>query len=142
MRITHLTESLPPFLETLLIQSASACQSALLCRASMPAAEQSNLTQTCPPCSALPYGDSSATDIVEGEREKKKTREEISALALLSLGGVRGGAASLAIKYLFKGERLLTICLPMRGQRQGGDLFFLLSFFTNKDRERKKIFCY
>lgn len=115
-----------------------------------PACRQLNNQTSHQTCSALPSGRTA----VRGEggnkamepwmQEKVVERERtgrVSVLAPLGEGGWRvgRGSACLAIKNLFKGERLHTICLPKRERRQGGILFFLLLLFflfSNKDKEK------
>lgn len=113
--------------------SLPACQSTPLWEDSVQPAVPSNhtsnpLTLLCP--LKWQWGESDGCD-EESRRKRKKGR--VSA-PVLSVGG---GSACLAIRgSLFKGEKLLTICLPMREQRQWGNLLFLISSFSNKDEAK------
>ena len=82
--------------------------------------------QTCSPCSAFPSSDGQSgnearkSDGCDEEGRRKRRNESYS----ISFSKPGWGSASLAIRgNLFKGERLLTICLPMREQRQGRQSF-------------------
>lgn len=129
--------------------SLSAWLSVNLCE--QPACRQLNNQTSHQTCSALTSGRAA----VRGEggnramepwmQEKVVERERTGRVSVLAPlgeggGGLGGGSACLAIKNLFKGERLHTICLPKRERRQGGILFFLLLLlfflFSNKDKEK------
>lgn len=123
-----------------LIQSVSLCLTVNQHRCEQPACRQLNNQTLHQTCSALPSGDrrkwqqgERAMDAKKKVVERERTKE--SALALLSLGEGGWGSACLAIKYLFKGERLLTICLPMREQRQS----FLPPLLFLQQRQRENI---
>lgn len=108
------------------------------------------LCQTCSPCSALPSSDRSSNKARAkgGKREKdavkresKTEKEERKSFSLRRTqaetqggrGAGRRGSACTAIRgNLFKGVRLLTMWLLITKQRQGDNLFFLLS--SNKDK--------
>lgn len=133
--------SVPPFSETPLIQSVSLCLTVNQHRCEQPACRQLNNQTLHQTCSALPSGDRRKWQ--QGERamgakkkvvERERTKE--SALALLSLRegwGWGGGQLALPSNIYLK-EKDFSLSAYQWESRD--NLFFLLSFFSNKDKEK------